>query len=243
MTVNLTFNLYNNNGIYPPQLARNNEVVHITGNETINGTKIFLKDIRQETNTSTAFQGVTCKNYGFDLAQTNLNNERGARVISLDKNGDYFGAFQTMADSSKNYIQSCMFARRKVNGKDSTSSIWVGVDNSGNIASYAPNCAKVNSIVNTAGILKAANGYVKFGNGIILQWGSMGAVTVNSTRTVTFNTNFTATPRVFTNVNGSWAYCPVLTVTAINTSNFTVLLSSNENKTSGCGAYWFAIGY
>lgn len=75
-----------------------------------------------------------------------------------------------------------------------------------------------------------------------MQYGNMGAVTVNSTRTVTFNTAFKSIVKAFANVNGAWAYSPVLTISAISVNNFTVFLSSNENKTSGCGAFWFAIG-
>lgn len=81
-----------------------------------------------------------------------------------------------------------------------------------------------------------------FSNGFIFQRGSMGAVMVNSTLTITFPTTFTSAPKTFTNVNGAWAYSPVLTISAISKDNFTVFLSSNENKTSGCGAFWFAIG-
>lgn len=238
MTVNLIFTPYNHNGIYPLQLAKNREVVHVTGNETIDGTKIFLKDIRQETNTSTAFQGVTCKNYGFDFTQTTLNNERGARVISLDKNGDYFGAFQTTADSSKNYIQSCMFARRKVNGKDSTSSIWVGVDNSGNIASYAPYCDKINSIVNTAGISKAANGYVKFGNGLIIQWGirtSQNSQNYSVTLPTAFSTT-NYTPIIIDTTDGSGnSHC---SITSVTKTSF-----SGKHSSDGTTMRWIAVGY
>jgi len=40
-----------------------------------------------------------------------------------------------------------------------------------------PNSATVGTAVSTAAISKAANGYVKFGNGIIIQWGIKNATT------------------------------------------------------------------
>jgi len=111
---------------------------------------------------------------------------------------------------------------------------------------YAFKAADINDVlkrISAIPAVKSGNGYTRLPNGIIIQWGALGAVTVNATRVMNFSTAFTAAPKVCITINGMWAYCPVMTCTSVTTTNFTVYLSSNENKTSGCGAFWIAVGY
>lgn len=96
----------------------------------------------------------------------------------------------------------------------------------------------VNSIVTTTGISKSGDGYVKLGNGIIIQWGNANA---GSTTTVTLPTAFTGTNyrAVCTNQSDNgYVYAP--SITNLTTTGFKIhsygSASSNKN-------WWIAIGY
>ena len=62
---------------------------------------------------------------------------------------------------------------------------------SSNGATYCPASSATNSIVTTTGIKKASNGYVKLGNGIIIQWLKI-TCTGDTTVTVTFPITFSS---------------------------------------------------
>jgi hypothetical protein len=103
-----------------------------------------------------------------------------------------------------------------------------------------PNNAAVGTAIATAAISKAASGYLKMGNGIIIQWGSK-ALTSWTATTITLPTPFTSTnykvaSGVFTsNENGNeqnW-----IRITNIKTSSFSF------TKPDGGTAHWLAIGY
>jgi hypothetical protein len=55
-----------------------------------------------------------------------------------------------------------------------------------------PNNAAVGTAIATAAISKAGNGYVKFGNGIIIQWGRI-TMKHRTVMTITFPTSFAST--------------------------------------------------
>lgn len=51
--------------------------------------------------------------------------------------------------------------------------IQIGVSDTGSVYTVCPSSSVNNSIVTTTGLSKTTDGYVKFGNGIILQWGDV----------------------------------------------------------------------
>jgi hypothetical protein len=98
-----------------------------------------------------------------------------------------------------------------------------------------PASAALHTAVSTTGISKAGNGYVKFGNGIIIQWG----LNTNGDQ-ITFLTPYTTNPCVSicgnnTSGNTETASSAVGTV---STTGFKLLLSRG-----GWTAQWIAIGY
>lgn len=102
-----------------------------------------------------------------------------------------------------------------------------------------PNSAAVGTAVSTAAISKAANGYVKFGNGIIIQWGHWACSKEGGTGTVTLPTSFSGTNYGITTTHvrgdvGDRCY-PIFT--KITKSNF------NWKADSSSTNYWIAIGY
>ncbi len=81
---------------------------------------------------------------------------------------------------------------------------------------------------------KAGNGYIKFSNGIIIQWGQ-----ATTPSTVTFPTAFTATPRVaLAQVDTEHDTRNVL-INTVTATSFYTFRYGNEVVT----LQWIAIGY
>ena len=100
---------------------------------------------------------------------------------------------------------------------------------------YVPDAHLANSVVVTQAISKGSDGYVKFGNGLIIQWG-----TVKSPNKYTFSTPFTLTPRVVIGRVNSGATNGTRTPVAhsVSTTGFTAYWYNSESVTYN----WIAIG-
>jgi hypothetical protein len=104
----------------------------------------------------------------------------------------------------------------------------------------APNNANTtitNSVVTTTGIYKSANGYVKLGNGVIIQWGAY-TQSNTSVSTITLPTAFTSTNYQVTLVvdNIGWQAGVTPQTHSYTTTTFKALI----NVSTG---HWIAIGY
>ena len=129
-----------------------NNVVHLAGSETITGNKTVLDAIEKKAT--------------WDSTQTPSTLVVSDAIRFKDSNDVLYG----LVTSTKNIdgVLSTVIDCRKGN---LFSQVRVCIDNNNNIFATAPDSDKVNSIVTTEGISKGANGYVRFGNGIIIQWG------------------------------------------------------------------------
>lgn len=138
------------------------------------------------------------------------------------------------------------------NGDNSTSTL-MGIrisKNGNNKYAYAPASDAINSIVTTTNISKTSDGYVKLGNGIIIQWG---AITMNfdSRATVTFPTPFSNTVyRVFTQnynegVATSGANQMATTIYEHGYTGFNLFLQRIDNRAVSRSQIveWMAIGW
>ena len=164
-----------------------------------------------------------------------------------DGNNFEYGTHYSAIDTSGNV--STMLWVHHPNGNAAQLGIYQ--NSSGDTWTYAPPCSSNNSIVTTTGISKAENGYVKYGNGIIAQWGyvAVSASTI-ADKSYTINLN---TPFISSNyyVNGTFKYtastsnwgagCPG--VSAKTTSNFTIIADGINSSHPISGVYWFAYGY
>lgn len=116
--------------------------------------------------------------------------------------------------------------------RDTAAQIYVGIDNTNHIQTYAPSCSDLYSIVTTTGISKAAKGYVKFGNGIIIQWGTASPGTTVQLPISFSNTNF-AVAAMSTSGNG----CPRVQGITVSTLKYSPANFADAN------CRWIAIGY
>lgn len=123
--------------------ATDSTVVHLTGNETITGSKTFNNDI--------SLGGVAGS--GQEGGQINFNageSETNQNIFYLDRNDGQFRFF----------------------GMDTNGTMRVPLRiNINNNLVYANPSDVSNTVVTTTGISKSGNGFVKLGNGIIIQWG------------------------------------------------------------------------
>ena len=141
------------------------------------------------------------------------------------------GALQTSVQSSINSINGNI-SNIETSISGLTSDALTGAN-----TKYITASATVNRILTATALSKATNGYVKFGNGIIIQWG--GIASGSTSRTINLSTAFS---------NGDYTVVigerrgdvPTrnIVVSARNTTSFNVLLG--DNSTSG---NWLAIGY
>jgi hypothetical protein len=102
-------------------------------------------------------------------------------------------------------------------------------------AVQVPASAALTTAVSTTGISKAENGYVKFGNGLIIQWG-----TLSSSKTITFSSPFTnanSYALVFNNNSTTDGYGRGDKIESKSSTSATV------NNLCENPIYWLAIGY
>ena len=85
---------------------------------------------------------------------------------------------------------------------------------------------------------KSQNGYLKLGNGIILQWG---ITSTGTSGTITFPTAFTST-NYSINFTERGISKLDLAYTGIKLENYTTT-TIKWSRTDSCSQHWFAIGY
>lgn len=224
---------------------KSTNVVHRTGNEIIAGNKTLKSSLRvQDTNK--------------DIATTPTTNRYWGGVEFLDNNGVTTGFLRSNHYTTGNLITDIQTAR-KINGTMKYASIGVAISPDGTVITECPtppnssngtqiaSTGFVKSILSTSGnglatFSKGSNGYYKFSNGLIIQWGRTGAT--GQARTVTFPTAFTTTNYT--------AHC--LAMTTATQAYHAVAFDDSNKLTTGCtfrssgntesvGWNWFAIGY
>ena len=160
--------------------------------------------------------------YEIVLQHEDKDNVRKGRLESFYKTDGSHG-FQITEANNGNY-----------------SAICAGFDANGDAYTYAPHCNVANGIVTQVAFSKAGNGYMKFGNGLIIQWGRSDATT--ATKVTTLPTAFTsANYRVVAQheyLNGDAHHN--ITITAYTTTSFTMWSNST---TANAKFHWIAIGY
>lgn len=193
-------------------------------------------------NDKTNYSGIQVKNFDCDVTQkTPSVQENYMLLTSFDKNDNIVGEFLTKHQPSGQVI-SLMRARGHATGEFIQSEVSVRVDNTGAAWAVAPASAIAGSICTTAAIKKAGNGYIKFGNGVIIQWGAFTATSHTNTA-ITLPVAFSSTnyrvsfQQYGTALTNEWMHA--ITVVSLATSKFTYCSYLKEKP----GYYWIAVGY
>lgn len=219
--------------------------VHKTGDEKIEGKKRFLNGI--DINSVVGiFKGSYTK--GTTPSSTQYWN-----VVFCDENGsdikNRVGGIETRVVNDGSERTDLICFKNELNAT-SSERISIGYDSQGNVVTYAPAGSAKYSIVTTTGISKAQNGYVKLGNGIIIQWGK---ARVNNGTNITLptpfsNTNYTVciTKDVTGAINASdgTGVRPVVGSKVASTTQFTAYnIWTSADSTYNATISWIAIGY
>ena len=161
-------------------------LVHKTGNETITGVKTFTEDPIIQRNMPDVIFKIANVTKG---TAPSASSYSGLQLKDEDGNnlGHIRGAYYT------NKEVSVYLSAYKANASSDTQAALLAVNYpaSGDSYATAPSSDRNGSIVTTTGINKSPNGYVKFGNGLIIQW--LYFAVSNNYVTVTFPTSFSNT--------------------------------------------------
>ena len=163
--------------------------VNLGGAQDILGPKSFTKSIQYKTttlNTSAQYpKSFIIKDYGFSLSD-NLDYNKIFSYIFFDKDNVEGSSI------SFNYLKNGnatieLVAKTQDSDKNNiTDKINVGVNKNGQRSTYAPAVSNTNGIVTQPALNIADKGYLKLGNGLIVQWGR------STGGTVTFSTPFSS---------------------------------------------------
>lgn len=134
----------------------NNAVVHLTGDETIGGVKTFNNPIHFN---SSVFVDAAGGDEGGEIEFAKAPNSSLLGNVKLDV---YRNSMRIFGPASNGQTNNVMNADIEQN------------------ALFIPSSDKIDTAISTAGINKSSDGYVKLGNGIIIQWGR------SSQRTITY---------------------------------------------------------
>ena len=161
--------------------SANNNVVHKTGNETINGTKTFTDDVY----VSKEVPRFCAKN-----SALTKGTAPSANVYSgfnfYDSSTKAMGRILYGYSTTKTSSVSLDAFKANSSSDTAVAAIAIHYPASGNPYTACPASDVNGSIVTTVNKSKAANGYFQLGNGLIIQWG---------TRTNSGNVTF---PKAFT---------------------------------------------
>ena len=137
-------------------------------------------------------------------------------------------------------------AIRNVNGENKYARIALGVNNEGKRYTLCDDTDNIGSIISTKGITKSANGYLKMGNGIIIQWGEVAGTATTITFPIAFsNTNYqiccnTIVPSQNTaRTSHSILWNKSTTSIAVRIGQYNMGATTDSNYTH----HWIAIGY
>ena len=216
------------------QYALDNAVVKLSGDQEISGTKTFkaspavnISQPKFRLQSSTITKG-TAPASDTELGWYNFEDNAGRSM----------GRLRYYYNQDKSSVIQMTAYQANSSGDSNSASIKVVYPASGGSYATAPASDVNGSILTTVNKSKSANGYYKLGNGLIIQWFSIGTGTNFS---VTFPTPFSsatsysvASGTMYNSGGETWA----LNIKNRTSTGFTGLLDGRYN-----GAMCIAIGY
>lgn len=267
---NSTFNItkaLNDNWDKIDKLAKDYDVVHNTGDETIAGEKTF-EDALTVNDTSTFNNIITLDNgqlilndngvYSHSTIRVNLNKQTDAGVYQTDITAYKSSGVRT-SNLRMGYNNTLSGGQSELNVCNSSGSIVgsLGIysTDSGTVTTKAPTPAANNSstqIATTAFVKdcftnsrsnfitfsKSSNGYIKFSNGVCLQWGLYTLTATSGTVTLptAYKTQFV------TQVTDGGSGCfPFGAYRGTSKTQFTIYAERKPSETYR--VWWMTMGY
>ena len=200
-------------------------------------------------------------NPAFGLKNTNadISNKPSAdthcKLFFADKNGSWTGEVRNQM-YAYGQVETALYANSKISGTTKTSSVKACIDQYGTVYATCPtppaaddNSTKISttqwvnsritSIMNSIGqgyTSQKGDDYIKFSNGLIIQWGT----STKDSRTVTFGIAFTQKPSINVTPNSGSGYNYAAGVVDVSTTGFSLY---SYGGVSSFPFYWIAIGY
>ena len=218
-----------------------NNVMHLTGNESVGGNKTFTNQLALNAglkfnNSTQGYITATAQNSAINIGTAPSTNT-GYQVNLEDATGGLnhrVGGFVTIYKTNGS-IETQIRAYKPDGSTQTQAEVAVIYPASGSPWATAPESSVAGSILTTNAINKAQNGYLKLGNGVIIQWGRK-EVTASGGQTITLPTAFTNSNYKVVSENEASDGYGQLGITERKTTNFTF----NPNW---AGTYaWIAIG-
>lgn len=212
------------------------DVVHLTGTQSISGTKTFNADIYQKKANTRLYM------YNTDCVKGTAPASTKSQALEFrDNNNNLLGAVYSAYYTDKRTAVRIITNRTNSSSDTEQASLDVIYPASGDPYATAPASDVDGSIVTTVNKSKATNGYFQLGNGMIVNWGSVTSWTSNVAQ-VTFSKAFTTTRQVAiarsagaTTTNDGGDYF----VRGISNTGFNMYRTSTNTG----GVSWIAIGY
>lgn len=201
--------------------ADDNSAVHKTGDETITGDKTFTGSLAIPAETLVSKQSNNGVDEGGELQFEVGTNSPLLGNVKVDV---YEGRFRVFGTASNSDVREIINADIENNNL------------------RAPASDAIGSVVITTGINKAQNGYVKLGNGIIIQWGKTPNIG-NTNTTCTLPTPFTTTNYSVTAITSAAFNENCIALTGKTTTNFTLVERGLNGGAHNVPNYFLAIGY
>ncbi len=221
--------------------AQNFNLLHRSGDETFSGDKIV-----QSNNPRFGF-----KHTEIDVT-TNPSAEKSAKFFVSDKNNKWISeiGFYQKTDgqiltqiTANNYTAETALLQivcKKDGSKYATCPTPPdAADSSAKIATTSWVNRRITSIMNSVGqgyTSQKGDDYIKFSNGLIVQWGT----STSSSRTITFEISFTQSPAINITPNSVSGYNFAAAVDNFSTTGFTI---QTYGGVSSSPYFWIAIGY
>lgn len=224
--------------------SQNFNLLHRSGNESITGVK-------------TVENHNPC--FGFKHTEINIKEkpsaEKSARIFVSDKNNERISEIGFYQKTDGN-ILSQITANNFTSNQGVGASLQIicnkdgrkyatcptppdAADSSTKIATTAWVNSRIKSIMNSVGqgyTSQKEDNYIKFSNGLIVQWGT----STNSSRTITFEISFTQSPAINITPISVSGYNYASSVNDVSTTGFIIC---TYGGVSSSPYFWIAIGY
>ena len=187
--------------------------VNLGGAQTITGQKKFMQtkiDVDNiPTDTVVLGEGLT------------FVDKNGVKIGKIEPQYRANGYIELVASSEINGVKTSVSSRAKADG---TKDVYISGNSSDNNTALTTTSHKYTDVNN-----------IKFGNGLLIQWGK-----TDTPNTVTFSTPYSQIPTVLITQNRSSANERNCMVNTITTTSFKTLRYGSES--AGNGLEWFSIG-